>query len=317
MPDTIETTQAVPVDPDIQRFVDAINASYAKLGAGSSSTLPERRAVAERVREPWRNGGPEMFETRDLSMDGLRVRLHRPTDAENLPALLYIHGGGWTVFSLDTHDRLMREYAARAGIAVIGIDYSLSPESKFPVALEECSATLDWMIAQAAELGIDPARLLVGGDSAGANLSVSTCLIRRERHLPMPRGMVLNYGAFAADHLPSYALFSRPEHPLLPDEMDEFWRNYVDEPAQLSDPLVAPLLADLHDLPPAFIAIAECDILADCNVAFGQALAGAGVPVEAVTYRGATHSFLEAVAIAPLAAKALEDQATWIRKATG
>ncbi|RYD59949.1 MAG: alpha/beta hydrolase, partial [Sphingomonadales bacterium] len=211
------------------------------------------------------------------------------------------------------HDRLMREYAARAGIAVIGIDYSLSPESKFPAALNEVSAALDWIAANAAELGIDPQRLLVGGDSAGANMSVAVCLLRRDQHKPMPLGMVLSYGAFAAEPTESYARFNGPTFTLEVEEMDAFWDNYVDSPDQLTDPLVAPLHADLHDLPPAFLAIAECDILADCNHAFASGLAAAAVPVEAVVYEGATHSFLEAMSIAPLAGKALDDQAAWIR----
>src|SRR3546814_6777355 len=100
--------------------------------------------------------------------------------------MLYIHGGGWTLFSIDTHDRLMREYAARAGIAVLGIDYSLSPESKFPFALKECAAALDWIAAQADALNLDANRVLIGGDSAGANLSVATCLQIGRAHVWTP-----------------------------------------------------------------------------------------------------------------------------------
>ena len=127
-------------DPDIRRFVDAINAAYVEHAAPAGASMAVRRAVAERVRRPWREGGPIMAETHEMDMDGVRLRLHRPVADQKLPVMLYIHGGGWTLFSIDTHDRLMREYAARAGIAVLGIDYSLSPESKFPVALEECAA---------------------------------------------------------------------------------------------------------------------------------------------------------------------------------
>jgi acetyl esterase len=194
-------------DPDIRRFVDAINAAYAEHGAPAGATMATRRQVAERVRKPWREGGPIMAETREMDMGGVRLRLHRPVADEKLPVLLYIHGGGWTLFSIDTHDRLMREYAARAGIAVIGIDYSLSPESKFPVALEECAAALDWIESQAEALNLDADRVLIGGDSAGANLSVATCLLQRQRGRPLPIAMLLNYGAFAPERTPSYARF--------------------------------------------------------------------------------------------------------------
>jgi len=150
-----------------------------------------RRAVAERVRRPWRSDGPIMATSVDMDMSGIRLRLHRPVSDTVLPVMLYIHGGGWTLFSIDTHNRLMREYAERAGIAVLGIDYSLSPEHKFPVALRECSAALDWIAAHAERLQLDAARIMIGGDSAGANLSVATCLLRRAKAKPLPAAMVL------------------------------------------------------------------------------------------------------------------------------
>ncbi len=299
------------IDPQIREFARLLNAAYATQGAAEN--VVHRRQIAERVRETWRTGGPEMVETRDMTVAGLRLRLHRPAAQPNAPVMLYIHGGGWVLFSIDTHDRLMREYAGRAGIVVIGIDYSLSPEAKFPVALDEVGAVLDWIEANAADLGIDPARIMVGGDSAGANLSVAACLKRRDQGRARLAGMLLSYGAFDAEPTGSYDLYSGPDYTLETPEMDAFWAAYTDDPAQLSDPLVAPLRADLHDLPPAFLAIAQCDILADSNYAFAAKLRAAGVPVEEVTYKGATHSFLEAVSIAPLASRALDDQAQWIK----
>ena len=300
-------------DPDIRRFVDAITAAYAEHAAPAGASMALRRAVAERVRRPWREGGPIMAETREMDMGGVRLRLHCPVADEKLPVMLYIHGGGWMLFSIDTHDRLMREYAARARIAVIGIDYSLSPESKFPVALEQCAAALDWIGAEADALNLDADRVLIGGDSAGANLSVATCLLQRQRGRPLPAAMLLNYGAFAPERTSSYARFGAGDYSLEADEMDAFWAAYIDGPEQLADPLVAPLRADLTGLPPAFLAIAECDILVDCNDAFARKLEEAGVPTRTVTYGGATHSFLEAMSIAPLANRALDEQAAWIR----
>jgi acetyl esterase len=305
------------VDVDIRRFVDAIDAAYAQHGASGDPGPAARRRTAELVRQPWRQGGPIMAESVDLDMNGIRLRLHRPVDDERLPAMLYIHGGGWVLFSVDTHDRLMREYAARAGIAVIGIDYSLAPENKFPVALRECAAALDWIATNADALNLDADRVLIGGDSAGANLSVATCLLKRDREGRLPMGMLLNYGAFSPDHMPSCARYGDHRYPLTCDEMDAFWDAYLDGPEQHSDPLAVPLHAELTGLPPAFLAIAQCDILADCNHAFANKLVEAGVPVKAVTYQGATHSFLEAVSIAPLAARALDDQAVWLKRIIG
>jgi acetyl esterase len=298
------------VDPQVREFIRRLAQDYAAHDAAAD--VVERRRIAASVREVWRSGGPEMAETRDLDVAGLRLRLYRPETQVEGPAMLYIHGGGWVLFSVDTHDRLMREYAHRAGIAVIGIDYTLSPEAKFPVALDEIGAALAWL--EDAPLGIDPARLFVGGDSAGANLAVAACLRRREQGRRRLAGMLLNYGAFDPGRSASHDLYSAPEYLLESPEMDTFWAAYIDDPAQLADPLVAPLQADLHDLPPAFLAIAECDILADSNHAFAAKLERAGVPVEAVTYPGATHSFLEAVSISDLAGRALDDQARWIRE---
>lgn len=300
------------IDPQIREFARRLNEAYATHGAAAD--IADRRRIAEIVRETWRSGGPVMAETRDLDVAGVRVRLHRPTAARDCPVMLYVHGGGWVLFSVDTHDRLMREYAARAGITVIGIDYSLSPEAKFPVALDEVGAVLAWIEGNAATLGVDPARILIGGDSAGANLAVAACLKRREQGLGKLAGMLLSYGAFDPAPTASYDRYSGPDYTLESLEMDAFWAAYTLGPAQLADPLVAPLRAELHDLPPAFLAIAECDILADSNRAFAAKLQEAGVAVKAVTYKGATHSFLEAVSIAPLAAQALDDQAHWIRE---
>ncbi len=310
MIETEARERADKIDPRIGDFARQLHEAYA--AHGPARDLDERRRIAELVREPWRRGGPEMAESRDMMVAGVRLRLHRPSARRDLPAMLYVHGGGWVLFSVDTHDRLMREYAARAGIMVIGIDYSRSPEAKFPVALDEIGGALDWIEAEAATLGIDPARILIGGDSAGANLAVAACLQRRDTGRPALAGMLLNYGLFDPAPTPSYDLYSGPDHTLDAAEMPAFWDAYVDSPAQLADPLVAPLRAGLHDLPPAFLAIAECDILVDGNHVFAAKLREAGVPVDDVTYEGATHSFLEAVSIAPLAARALDDQARWI-----
>src|SRR3546814_17911515 len=137
----------------------------------------------------------------------------------------------------------MREYAARAGIAVLGIDYSLSPESKFPFALKECAAALDWIAAEADALNLDADRVLIGGDSAGANLSVATCLLQRQRGRPLPAAMLLNYGAFAPDRPPSYTRFGDGDSSLASAAMDAFWAASVNGPDQLSHPLLPPLHA--------------------------------------------------------------------------
>lgn len=246
-----------------------------------------------------------------------RIRIYFPVEERILPALIYLHGGGWTIFSIDTHDRLMREYAGRANIAVIAIDYSLSPEAKFPRAIEEIVSVVQWLRKQnSAELGIDVHRLAIGGDSAGANLSVATNLRLRTLDEPVLKAQLLNYGVYARDRPDSGSnvRYDGPRYRLTSEEIDFFRKNYVRDEQDLDDPLVSPLHTDLHGLPSSFLAIAQCDILAGENRAMANALRNANVNVEEHVYQGAAHSFLEAVKIAAISGIALDDAARWLAR---
>lgn len=313
---TVDTTDNQTVDPEIAYFVRALNESYAAVENIDSMSLPQRRLLAEKIRAPWRTGGPQMYQTTDLEISGVRLRIYRPTSQTECPAMLYIHGGGWTLFSVDTHDRLMREYAARAGVIVVGIDYSLAPEAKFPMALEEIYEAILWMREHGPEYGIDPEKIAIGGDSAGANLSVAACLLMRERNVAPLSGMLLNYGAYGAQHMPSYARFSGPEFTLGAEEMDWFWDNYLSSEQDRDNPLAMPANADLTDLPPAFMAIAECDILADANYRMAEKFSEYGVTTQVETYKNATHSFLEAMSVSKIADQAISDGADWLSAVT-
>jgi acetyl esterase len=255
-----------------------------------------------------------MASTEDVRIGtaGLRLRIHRPTLDADLPALLYCHGGGWTVFSLDTHDRLMREYAARSGCAVVGIDYSLSPEVRFPHALGEVRDAVEWVAANGTEHGIDPALLALGGDSAGGNLALATAMALRDSGRPLLSALLVNYGAIDDVERTSYARFGGDGYMLTPSEMAEFWVNYR-AGERGPDPRARPLLGRFEGLPPTFLCIAECDILADENRELGVKLAAANVDVEMRVYRGATHSFLEAAEVSPLARRALDEASAWLR----
>jgi acetyl esterase len=231
------------------------------------------------------------------------------------PALFYVHGGGWVMFSLDTHDRIMREYAGRSGVTVVGIDYTRSPEARFPVALEQIVDVVGHAVQFAEVLGIDATRLALGGDSAGANLSVATALTLRDGgHAGHLKGLLLNYGAYAPElKREDVVRYGGPEYMLTDAEMAYFWDQYLAAPKDGDNPLAAPLKADLHQLPPAFLAIPECDVLTGQSLDLYDRLIEAGVAARAVTYTGASHSFLEAMSIAPIADQALADASLWLR----
>ena len=308
------------VEPELRLFQQRINAGYAGVGDFAGLPRDQARASAARIRAPWARGGPTMAQTTSLPppVAGVGVRIHHPGPARTpLPALVYLHGGGWTMFSVATHDRLMREYAARAGVVVVGVDYSLAPEAKFPQAIGEAAAVVAWLRAHGAEHAIDATRLLLGGDSAGANLSVATSLWLRQHGQAPVDGLLLNYGAFDREPGGSWDRYDGPRYMLEVDEMQRFWDHYLRDDADRLDPLAEPLRGDLRGLPPAFFAIPECDILADGNRRLAAGLREAGVAVEVREYPGATHSFLEAVSISPVADRAFDDAAQWLRARLG
>jgi acetyl esterase len=308
------------LDPEIRRFIGAIADSVARHPGFATAPFPKARQWAEEIRAPWRQGGPVMLGSEERAAPTrhgpVRLRIHRPAPGV-LPGLVYLHGGGWTLFSVDTHDRVMREYAARAGCCVVGVDYALAPEHKYPVALEQVVDVVHWLVDQGDGLGIDGRRLAIGGDSAGANLSVATCLARRDRRSsPALRGMILNYGAFTTrSSADACRRYGGPEYMLGCEEMRSYWNNYLRCDGDAQDPLACPLLASLEGLPGAFLAIAACDILAEQSVEMARRLQAAGGAVRAVVYPGASHSFIEAMSIAELSNRALADAAEWLVQA--
>jgi len=310
------------LDPDIRRFVREVSAAFASHAGFSTMSYPQQREIAAAVRARWAKGGPVMARTRDISVPhqggAVRVRVHEPALSEGVkPALIYLHGGGWTLFSIETHDRLMREYAARAGIVVIGVDYALSPAHRFPVALDQVIEVVRWaqLGDKAHDLPIDAKRIALGGDSAGGNLALAAALSFREagesRRLA---ALVLNYAALDTTcSSDSLARFGNEHYMLGGEEMNQFWSNYGVASAALAlNPLICPARAQLHGLPPTHFTIAECDILAEQNIAAAEKMRGVGGNVVSCVYEGASHSFLEAMSIASLSVRAIDDTCTWL-----
>ncbi|VVD67704.1 Acetyl esterase [Pandoraea iniqua] len=308
-----------PIDPDMTRFMALQSEDGAAFARWDLGTAAQAREAFEVIRHRWASGGPQMYRTVERAVPtrhgDVRIRVYYPHEQASLPALIYLHGGGFVVFSLDTHDRVMREYAARAGVVVVGIDYSRSPEARFPRALEEIVDVTRWLHRHADTLGLDAQAMLIGGDSAGANLSLGTALQLRDAGESLLRGMVFNYGAF--DMIPwrdSFARFGGGEYSLSSHDMVCFVNRYINHRDDLSDPRCRPIVASLDNLPPACFAIAELDPLYDENIEMAERLRDAGVPVSATVYPGTIHSFLEAVSIAGVSDRAFAEQAEWIRQ---
>ena len=303
--------------PDMRRFQRWLADAYARHPSLDSVDLAEARQIAERVRAPLTQGGPRMVHTRELQIEtahgALRLRVHTPTAAARHPALLYLHGGGWVFFSIDTHDRLMRELAARAGRTVIGVDYARAPEARYPVAREQAVAAWRWAQASADELGIEGDRIAFGGDSAGANLALAAALVLRDAGA-RPDALLLNYGVFGDDDsTESYSRFDGPAYNLGRGEMRGFWDRYLGHPRPVADPLAAPLKADLAGLPRCCLVVPECDVLRDDSLALAARLRDAGVPVALQRHPGAVHSFLEAISFSDAAERGLAQSSAWLR----
>jgi acetyl esterase len=314
---------AVTLDPEIETFTREIASGFARFGPFDRLTPPEARRAAEEVRARWRTGGPRMLTTREVSIEGrhgaVRARIYDPGPPGPKPALVYLHGGGWMIFSIDTHDRVMREYAARAGVIVVGVDYPLSPEVKFPVALEQCIDVVRWLGDHGAAFDVDAARLAIGGDSAGANMALAAALHFRDAGEPHRIGaLLLAYGAYDVEISPDAARrYGGPGAVLTPEEMDVFWGHYLPTPETAANPLACPLRGDFAGLPPACLTIPTCDLLSEQSYVLARRLRAADVAVTANAYGGATHSFLEAVSIASIADRALQDGAEWLRRTLG
>jgi len=306
-------------DPEMLAFSAMMEAEGAKHPPiGLTLPLDAARATTEALNLPLCAGGPVMAETADrwLPVMGRRLlcRFHKPSNGL-LPVLIYLHGGGWVWNSIDTHDRLMRDYAAGGGCAVIGPDYALSPEAAFPQAIEECAAVVRWVARHGAEWGLDPARIAIGGDSAGANLALGVALLLRRTDPNISfSGILLNYGVFDSDlDTPSYREFAEGYF-LTREKMAFYWNCYCPRPADRLNPLVAPLRADLRGLPPVLLHIAELDVLASENHAMEAKLRAEGVEVESRLFPGTAHGFLRAANHVRAARDAAADGGAWLRR---
>ena len=300
MPDACQFNVVDGLDPQVV----ALNEEAARHGLAPADplaqSLGQARAAAERYHAFLNGPCPPPADVRNLEAEDpggalrLRLRLYRPVgrDADALPVLVYFHGGGFAVNSPDTHDRLLRLLAGRSGVAVCAVAYSLAPECRFPHQHEEALAALRWVEREGAAHGLDPARIAVGGDSAGANLALGVAIAARAPRGPRIAFGLLFYGMFAHDFdTVSHRRFGDGRYGLTTARMRWYWEQYLGSAAVTSDPRAAPLLADLRGLPPLLLFAAGRDCLRDDSLRLAGRLAEAGVPHTLTVCEALPHAF--------------------------
>ncbi|MBY8864336.1 MULTISPECIES: alpha/beta hydrolase [Streptomyces] len=253
----------------------------------------------------------------------VRARVVRPAGATGtLPVILYIHGAGWVFGNAHTHDRLVRELAVGARAAVVFPEYDLSPEARYPVAVEQNYAVARWIVREGAARGLDSTRLAVAGDSVGGNMSIALTLMAKERgDVPLVQQVLFYPVTDAAFDTESYHRFAEGYF-LRRDAMQWFWDQYTTDEAERARITASPLRAtpeQLRDLPPALVITAEADVLRDEGEAYARKLRRAGVPVTAVRYQGVIHDFvmLDALRETQAAGAAIDQAVATLRAALG
>lgn len=224
------------------------------------------------------------------------IRVVRPQGGTGaLPVIMYFHGGGWVLGDRHTHDRLIREVANGAQAAVVFVEYTPSPEARYPVAIEEAYAATKWIAENGRSLNLDTSRMAVAGDSVGGNMAAAVTLLAKERGGPGIDFQVLFYPVTDAGFdTPSYQQFATG-HFLTREGMKWFWDQYAPDKSVRNEPTASPLQASLDQLrglPPALVINGECDVLRDEGEAYARKLIQAGVPVTATRYLGTIHDFV-------------------------
>ena len=319
------------LSPKLAPEMRAILEAMAEAGAPPLETLPVEEAREAAYGTVQLAGEPEpvaSVEDRRIPVRSgeIDVRIYTPEGDGPFPGVVYLHGGGWVVCDLETHDNVCRAISRRAGAVVVAVHYRRSPEHKFPVPLEDSEDAARWTAANAASLGIDPARIAIVGDSAGGNMAtVIAARAREDGSAELQLALqVLVYPVtnLSSTDTPSQEEFAE-DHFLTAASMDWFLNHYLAEPEDASHPHASPaLLEDLRGLPPALVITAECDPLRDEGEAYANRMREAGVPVTQTRYDGMVHPFINMLGATQGAQKAVDEIAAAVRamapaKATG
>jgi acetyl esterase len=304
----------MPLDPLVRSLLDL--AAAQNTAPLTSMTPAQAREMFEKLRLPLPGDPVAKVEDRRIPGPGgeIPLRIYQPENARGV--LVYFHGGGWVIGSLDSHDAPLRSLANAAGCSVVSVDYRLAPEHRHPAAAEDCYAATCWVAHNARSLGADPDALAIGGDSAGGNLAAVTALLARERRGPRIRYQLLVYPVTDHDFERTSYRENAEGYFLGREDMRWFWNHYVPSQADRKLFTASPLRArDLSGLPPAHVVSAEFDPLRDEGEAYAARLREAGVPVSLTRYDGMIHGFFSMAAIIPRGREAILEAAGKLRAA--
>ena len=302
--------------PDIVSYFASVASEFPP--PGTVPTAQDLRALHQRLAA--KLGTRRAIRTvRNFAVPGpagkIACRLYSDRDAASLPVLVFLHGGGWIGGDLDTHDAFCRELAHGADCGVIAVDYRLAPEHKFPAAYEDCLAACAHVLDHATELGLDPTRIAIGGDSAGGNLSAAVVQALHRRQGTQPCFQLLIY-PFTDFRMASPAFDEMQAPGFTAREAAWCLDQYLSSMSEVRDVRASPALAeDLAGLPPAFVMTAEFDGLRDDGEAYALALVKAGVPVQVRRYLGVPHGFLAMPPDLGVTAAAIKDVCKVLRDA--
>jgi acetyl esterase len=307
------------LDPKVRELLD-LKADAPPIGTAPVETMREETPV--QMAELFRMGlvvtPVALVEDRLIAglAGDLPVRVYTPEGRGPLPIVVFFHGGGWVLGSLDTHDPFCRALCAGAGCVVVSVGYRLAPEHRFPAASEDALAATRWVAEHAAEIGGDPARIALSGDSAGGNLATVTALRIRDEGGPALRGQLLIYPVVGYHTPPTPSYIENAEgYGMTRKTMVWFWEQYLADESQATHPHAAPLVApDLRGLPPALVITVEYDVLRDEGERYAERLRAAGVTARLSRYGGVHHRFAELIGILDQAAKARDEMCAWLRE---
>lgn len=309
------------INPDINTFLAVWDKEWASLPPGAGPK--ERREHFEKVAANMRLPAPDDVDAdREVWVDSaagkVRVRLYRSTTGGTQPCLIYMHGGGFMQGSPETHADITNRIASWNNMTVISVDYALAPEHPFPTAINQCADVVRWAFENAASIGVDPQRIAVGGDSAGANLAaVMALMFKDDPDIHLAAQLLIYPPVDFEQNRPAYT--ENADGPLLVTaSMKAVNAMYCPDPASLKDPRAAPMLAPDHTgLPPAFIAVAQHDPLRDDGLDYAKKLENAGVSVTIDTGTGLCHGYLRSMEYCADAQDKLTRMAEWLASAIG